>query len=277
MLLALALVGCSAIKLGYSNLGELSYWWLDGYFDFDDDQARHVRQELARLHRWHRQDELPHLVRTLARMEQMAAGDVTAEQVCGVFDELRQRLRGLREQAEPALVATARRLTPANLAQLASKHERNNREWRRKWLRLPPHELTQQRAKQFQEHAERLYGSLEPVQRQVLHEHKARSVFDPARALAERQRRQADLRLTLEQLQAPELDAGQARALLAGLLDRAERSPDAVWERHQEQLVREHCAVSARIHNVASPAQRDAAISRLRSWQRDLIELAGRT
>ncbi len=29
------LSACSAIKIGYNNLPELSYWWLDGYVDFD--------------------------------------------------------------------------------------------------------------------------------------------------------------------------------------------------------------------------------------------------
>ena len=42
--LAVALAGCSAIKLGYNTLGEVAYWWLDSYIDF----AQRVVAELDR-------------------------------------------------------------------------------------------------------------------------------------------------------------------------------------------------------------------------------------
>ena len=49
--LALALAGCSAIKLAYNNLPEVSYWWLDRYVDFTEGQSQQVREELSRLQR----------------------------------------------------------------------------------------------------------------------------------------------------------------------------------------------------------------------------------
>ena len=80
VLMGAALSGCSAIKLAYNNLPELGYWWLDGYFDFGDDQAQWVREDIARLHAWHRTNELGRYVVLLQRMERMAPGDTTAEQ-----------------------------------------------------------------------------------------------------------------------------------------------------------------------------------------------------
>ena len=56
---AVALAGCSAIKLGYNSLPQVSSWWLDGYIDFSDEQEPRVRDDLARLHQWHRRQELP--------------------------------------------------------------------------------------------------------------------------------------------------------------------------------------------------------------------------
>jgi dihydrodipicolinate synthase/N-acetylneuraminate lyase len=46
---AAALGACSAVKLAYNNLPELSYWWLDAYLDFDGTQTPKVRDELAQL------------------------------------------------------------------------------------------------------------------------------------------------------------------------------------------------------------------------------------
>jgi hypothetical protein len=57
--LVAGLAACSAIKLGYNNLDEIAYWWLDSYVDFTDDQAPRAREDLARLHWWHRNEELP--------------------------------------------------------------------------------------------------------------------------------------------------------------------------------------------------------------------------
>src|SRR5207245_8249679 len=60
--LVTGLAACSAIKLGYNTLGEVAYWWLDSYIDFTDAQAPLVRQDLARLHAWHRHEELPRFI-----------------------------------------------------------------------------------------------------------------------------------------------------------------------------------------------------------------------
>ena len=82
LVLAAALAACSAIKLAYNNLPEVSYWWLDGYLDFDDAQTPRVRDELAQLLAWHRQNELPKIVGLLQQAQALAPGDVTPAQAC---------------------------------------------------------------------------------------------------------------------------------------------------------------------------------------------------
>ncbi len=44
--LAAALAACSAIKLGYNNIDDVAYWWLDSYVDFSDEQTPRVREDL---------------------------------------------------------------------------------------------------------------------------------------------------------------------------------------------------------------------------------------
>ena len=39
LLLAALLGACSAVRLAYNNLPTVSYWWLDGYVDFDGAQS----------------------------------------------------------------------------------------------------------------------------------------------------------------------------------------------------------------------------------------------
>lgn len=276
LLLALALAGCSTVKLGYNNLPELTYWWLDSYMGFSEEQAPRVRAELRRVHQWHRAAELPRLARSLQHMEQLAPADLDAAQVCELADQLRERLQALRQHAQPALTEVARTLTTAQLAQVARRHERNEREFRHKWLGLEADELARRRAKQFEEHSERLYGRLEPAQRAALREALAPSVFDPGQALAERLRRQADTLQTLRALQAPDVTPAQAQELVGAWLDRLQHSPNPRYRAVQQALLQENCAALASVHNAASPAQRQRAIERLRGWQQDLGELAVR-
>src|SRR5215208_570321 len=105
--LAAALSACSAIKLGYNNLGEVAYWWLDGYVEFSDEQASRVRDDLARLHLWHRTRELPRFAELLHRIEELAPDDVTPAQTCAVFAQVLERLNTTGEQAAPAIITLA--------------------------------------------------------------------------------------------------------------------------------------------------------------------------
>ena len=54
----LCLQGCSAVKLGYQQLPNLSYWWLDSAVSFNEAQSVQVKDALTQLHRWHKREEL---------------------------------------------------------------------------------------------------------------------------------------------------------------------------------------------------------------------------
>ncbi len=275
--LFVALSGCSAIKLGYATLPDLSYWWLDGYVDFDDAQTQRVREDIAGLHAWHRANELPRIVPVLARLERMAPAEVGAAQVCALEPDLRDRIAAVSQRLEPLLAVHAATLAPEQLQHLERKFAQKNLEYTREWVRLPPDELADKRLKQVVERAETLYGRLEEPQLAVLRQQLADSPYDPRRVLAERQRRQQDVLAALRQVQAAPQDAVRARRAVQGVLERFMVSPDAGWRTYADAMRRETCRVSAALHNSTTAAQREFAARRLRAWQRDLTELsAGR-
>jgi hypothetical protein len=274
LLLAVALSGCSTLKLGYGSLPEISYLWLDRYFGFTDDQRPMVREALTQLHDWHRAEELPRIARTLHRLEQLAPGDISADQACTAYGEVRGWMQALAQRAGPSVTRVALALGPQQLAQLERRNERQADEFHDEWVRPSAAERLERRVKQVEGHAARLYGRLEPAQRALLRERLQTSIFDPARILAERRRRQADTQQTLRQLRAPGTDAAQANALVHALLERVHAPPDEAWRRYQQALAQEHCSLAAALHNAASPAQRQGAAERLRGWRRELGELA---
>ena len=272
--LAAGLAACSAIKLGYNTLPDLAYWWLDGYVDFSEAQTPQVRDELARLHAWHRSQELPRLVEILERMEQVAPGPVSAPQACAMVGEIQGRLNGVAQQAVPALVALGTTLDAEQLKHLERKYRNNNADWTREWIRPAPAERSEKRVKQALERAEMIYGSLDETQRAVLRRWAEQSVFDPQRVLADRQRRQQELLQVLRRLSEAQPGAAEAARLVREYLARAQRSPDPEYRRHQEQLLDEACRGFAAVHESTSAAQREQAVRRLRAYQRDLRELS---
>ena len=271
--LAATLAGCSAIKLGYNNLDDIAYWWLDGYVDFTDDQSTRVREDLASLHAWHRRAELPPVIAMLQEMERLAPGDVTPAQACTFVQKARDRVNALTERAEPAAVTLSMGLTAEQLKHLERKYEKNDAEYRKQWVRIPRAEQKEKRYDQFLERGEMIYGKLEDPQKAVLRKLVEQSIFEPEKMLAERIRRQQDALQTLRKMAGQPIAFGDARALLRGYLDRVQEPPEPAARRYQDGLIEEGCRNISVLHNSTSAAQREAAVRRLRAYQRDFGDL----
>ena len=149
LLAASLLAACSSVRLAYNNLPSLSYWWLDGYVDFDGAQTPRVREDLAQLLEWHRTTELPKVAGLLKKAEALAPGDVTPAQACELADEIRARLLAVAERAETAGTGLALTLGDAQLQQLERKYAKVNEDYRKEWLALSPAERLDKRYDQF--------------------------------------------------------------------------------------------------------------------------------
>jgi hypothetical protein len=276
VLLALVagLAACSAVKLGYNSLDSVAYWWLDSYVDFNEQQAPRVREDLERLHQWHRAEELPRLAEMLRAMEQLAPNDITPAQACTFVDEIRARLRALADHAEPAVVTLATSLRPDQLRHMQHKYEKNNEKYSDDWLKLTVAQQREKRYEQFLERSEMIYGRLDDAQRDALRRDIELSIVDPRRILADRRRRQRDALQTLRRLSDEKPDFDTARRQLRAFLDRFESSPDKGYRDYQEALIAEGCRSFSVLHNSTTAAQRETAVRRLRAYQRDLRELA---
>ncbi|MCC2674651.1 MAG: hypothetical protein K0R58_1598 [Ramlibacter sp.] len=274
--LSLGLSACSAIKLGYSSLPEVAFWWLDGYLDFSEDQKPEARRELARLHEWHRRQELPKLIEVLARMEQMAAGDVTPQQACEVVSQVQARIAAVADQAAGGAGALASTLTARQLRHLDRKYRSRNEDFFRDWVAKPVNEQHEKRYEKTLERLETIYGRLDAPQRAVLRQAIERSMYQPGRILTERQRWQQDVLQALRQASAPGTAPAQATALVNAALQRMQQPPDAPYRAWRDALIQEGCRTFAAVHQATTPAQREQAARRLRAYQRDLRELAGK-
>ncbi len=274
LLVAAALGACSTIKLAYNNLPELSYWWLDAYVDFDGSQTPKVRDDLAQLLSWHRQNELPRVLGVLQEAQALAPRDVTAAEACRMADQIRERLLAVAEHVEPVGTELALSLSEAQLQQLERKYAKNNAEYRKEWLDRSPAKVQEKRYEKFLERLEDFYGRLTPEQRELIRRQVAQSVFDPRTAAAERRQRQQEALVLLRGFNTAKPPAPEARAAIHAYVMRVADPPPGPWRDHQQALLQEGCRNLAALHNATSASQREQAVRRLQAYQDDLRQLS---
>lgn len=277
-LLALTLLAsCSAVRIGYNNLASVSYWWLDGFVDFDEAQTRQVRAELAMLHDWHRRSELPAYAALLDRMAALAGGPVSAAQVCQLAEQVRTHAQRLGERSAQGLAAVVPTLRPEQLRHMAEQFDKRDRKWRGEWLEVPAAEREERRLKQAVDRAETLYGRLDEQQRALLRQGLAASGFDARRSEAERLRRQQDILQTLKEhargAQPVERSSHLAGEMLA-LVQRSIDPPDLAHRRYAAALLDGNCRLLAALHNSTSAEQRRHAVATLRDYEADAHALS---
>lgn len=273
VLLAVALSGCSAVRLGYNQAPELAYWYLDSYIDFTEPQTGQVRTDLAALQAWHRQTELPAYVALLERAQRLMPSNVTPEQLCELYADARPRVQALTERVEPTLSAVTLTLKPEQLAHLARQLDKRSEKWRDEWLDGTPGERQTRYYKQLLDRAEMVYGRLDSGQRAALRASVAASSFDADLSYRESQRRHVDTLQTLRLIQSGGLGAERTREEARGLLERALQSPDPMYRKHQDRLIQENCRTYAALHNSTSPGQRTKGLEALKGYEADLRAL----
>ena len=175
------------------------YWWLDGYVDFNGEQApQRARRARRAGSPGTARTQLPDYADLLARAQRRccsrprrrrcAAGSTSCARA-----SMRRYEHGV--PAPPRLLLT---LTPAQLQHIERRYAKANEEFRDDFLQAQPERAPRgSRSSARVERAETLYGQLDDAQRSVVAAGVAASPFDAERWLAERQRRQRDILETL--------------------------------------------------------------------------------
>jgi hypothetical protein len=275
LVLASALSSCSlALKLGYDQGSPIAFRWLDGYVDFNDAQSLRARSALDEWFAWHRRTQLPDYADLLARAELELPANTTPERMCAWSSEIRTRIDTAFEHARPALVDVVITLAPLQIANIEKKYAERNETFRDDYLQRNPAARREAGVEREIEHAERLYGSLDDAQRQMIGRRVADSPFDAELSYAERLRRQRDALSLLRRLAGSAATRADADAEIRAYVQRLDRSPSDDYRRYARRLTAYNCAFAAALHNLTSREQRLVAAEKLKRYERDLRALA---
>jgi hypothetical protein len=282
--LVLLLGACSATRLAYNQAPNFTFWWLDGYVDFTDDQSPAARADLERFFAWHRGAELPLYAQRLAQWQTLAQQDISAEQACNEVDAIRASFNRMSERGVVSLATLSLQLTPAQLDHMQRHQTKGDDKFAKDFLRGTPTQRLDKRLDRTIDRYQTLYGTLTESQSQQLKTGLQQSAWDPQRTQAERKRRQAAMLQTIREVQVAHGAAfaatgsrtppPEAVAALRTWSKRLQNSPTPGYPAYSAALVKDGCTQFATLHNSTSAEQRAHAVGVLKGYEGDMRALA---
>ncbi|UFS55630.1 DUF6279 family lipoprotein [Comamonadaceae bacterium M7527] len=263
---ALLLAGCSAIGLAYQQLPNLSYWWLDDYFDFNSAQSAQVRNGLDRVAQWHQQTQPELYAQLLDQASAMATTNFTAQQACQWLSDATQRANDIAAQVAPLAVPIMASLEPRQLAHYQAYIDQRNAQWRDEQLDGTPQDRLNFRLERSVKQLKRFYGSVTSEQEANVAQLLAASDYQPEQGFERRLANQARVYAWLQDVSGAQADShAQHAQALQTLWATSMQWPAARQLRWCQQLVD--------IHNIMTPAQQQTARDTLAAYARDLRDL----
>jgi hypothetical protein len=265
--------GCNALRLGYSNGPQLAWWWIDGYFDFNREQAPKVKRGIEQWFEWHRSTQLADYAALLEKAAVQVTEPTTAAAVCQWQTLVSERLAPAANKAASLAADLLPLLAEPQIKTLEERYARRNAERREEFLQAVPADRMKASMERTIKRIEMVYGRLGDPQRKVVAAGLAVSPFDAEAWLADNERRQRDVLATLRKLVAEKPDAEGRRAALQALFERLDEPPTEAAREQQARLREFNCGFAAQVHNATTPAQRLAARDNIRGWEADVRSL----
>ncbi|SFB72005.1 hypothetical protein SAMN05216204_101109 [Massilia yuzhufengensis] len=276
MVLVLALAaGCSSVRFTYNQGDTLLYWWLDSYADLEGSQADIAKRDIDKLFRWHRQTQLRDYAALLGNMQRQLAGNPTQADLINTYKEIRVRGERLAAHAVPELTTLALSIKPDQIADIESKFNSKNADYRKKFLDGSLEKRQKARFKKSMDQFELWFGNFSSEQETTLRRASDARPLDNDAWLEERVWRQRRILALLRKFQQEkpnrEQAAAQIQAMQRELFGRME-SPErkAFYDSSVDQTTK-YIMTAIRI---ATPAQKKHAQDRMQGWINDFQTLA---
>ena len=266
--LALALSGCSTVRLAYENADTYARWRLSGYLNVSGDDADWLDDRVEEFHAWHRANELPKYVKLAREAEARFADGVSREDFIWGYDAVRQQARESLRKAVQMLAPLLDRLTPEQIRYIERRIAEENRKFQRDFLRGSEQERRQKRAKLAVDRLEDWVGKLSQAQVRRVREFAERAPLLDEMRDRDRKRLQADVMKIIREK--------RAQAQLPERISNWERGRDPVFTAGIETWREHTIALVVDLDRSLTPEQRARVGGNLRRYAEDFEALSGR-
>ena len=271
LLAALSLLSaCTMVRLAYNNADTAVRVMAQDYFDLWTEDSTELRLQIARLHEWHRREELPAYANLMQAASAKVAAGIGKADIEWAAAKGREHYRSFVVRAAEEAAPLLAKLGPDHHAALAKKMADNNLKFAKEFLGDDPSAREKARVKRVTTYVEDWTGPLSDAQ-QARITSTVRAFPRLAEAqLASRQARQQEL---LSLLRRNRSAAELAPALRAYFLDwESRRGSDygrmaAEWEAQLTQMLVD-------LDRTFTPEQRSRAVKRAAQFAEDFRVLA---
>ena len=275
IVLMVVVAGCSSLRLAYNHGDTLLYWWIDKYVDLNSGQKIAVKEDIQDLFRWHRKTQLLDYVQILKTGQKQLAGNPTAADLSGDYDEIKKRTHLLLTKALPELADLAMSLEPDQIATLEKKFNANNAEFRKKNMKGDKEAQQKFRFKKSMEQFELWFGTFTSEQEAQIRKASDARPLDNEIWLDERVRRQKNILTLVQKVQREKLSKDATMALIHTLIkdsfNRLEQSErKAFFDAYDESTAQ----LILTVIRIATPVQKAHAQKRMQGWIDDFNSLA---
>jgi hypothetical protein len=272
LLVLLALLGgCSmGVKVAYNNADTLLLWRVKRYVELEPPQSQALEASVARLHAWHRSQELPRVVALLHTAGASASDGLTSDEAYRLFGEARGRYEALADAVAREGSAVLASLTAQQRETLRRRLAEDDQRFAAEFVNVDETKLRQQRAQHVLEYVQRLYGDLRPEQRELVLAASKAMPLTYADRLAHHARRQAELMQLLERYPSPD----SLRPALRRWLVDWESSRTPAHAQRARQILDQSVQMLVDLDRTLTPAQRRTLLARLDRYASDVSTLA---
>ncbi len=262
-----ALSGCTALQLGYTNADSLLHWRGAQYFGFEDAQKAHFEQCVQRFLAWHRKTELSRYSRYADDLANRLTRGVSQADLVWGYDAFQAHLRQSLRAGTGEIGGLLDALTPEQIGRFQERLEKENRDFAKEYrLGEAPQERRAARVKRNVERLEDWFGPLTGSQMERVALYGRRAPLHDELRLRDRKRLQKELLAMLK--------AREARKSLVQWAAAWDQNSEPAYETLRKENRQEYYGMLLDLDKTLSPEQRAKAVRRLRGFAGDFTALA---
>jgi len=271
------LLACGAARIGFNNGETVSYWWLNSYVDFEDEQKPWAKHHIDDLFAWHHKTQLREYVKLVTRIQHRDLTTVTKADLLADYEIGRKEVMDIADKAAPDLADLALSLTAEQIANVEEKLAKNTTKFRKEYLSGDKASRQEFRYKKMMKQAEYWFGGFSRAQEQKLRALSDARPLNNELVLADRMRRQSELVTLLKKIQneKPSKDATTAmiKKYVAAAMDHfGNKEQQAFFD----GLTDANAGLVAEMMHMATPDQKSHFVRALQDWISDFNRLSAK-
>ena len=271
------LLACGAARIGFNNGETVSYWWLNSYVDFEDEQKPWAKNHIDDLFAWHHKTQLREYVQLVTRIQHRDLATVTKVDLLADYEIGRKEVMDIADKAAPDLADLALSLTVEQIANVEEKLAKNTTKFRKEYLSGDKASRQEFRYKKMMKQAEYWFGGFSRAQEQKLRAVSDARPLNNELMLADRMRRQTELITLLKKIQneKPSKDATTAmiKKYVAAAMDHfGNKEQQAFFD----GLTDANAGLVAEMMHMATPDQKSHFVRALQDWISDFNRLSAK-